>query len=64
LGSAFWQAYKKAWYARHEALAQLSSRGVYRFIEGSGHAIQLDKPQAVIDAVDEVLRQLHTGAKP
>jgi pimeloyl-ACP methyl ester carboxylesterase len=35
-----------------------------RIIKGSGHEIQLDKPQAVIDAVDEVLRQLHTGAKP
>jgi pimeloyl-ACP methyl ester carboxylesterase len=41
-------------------LAHLSSRGVYRFIKGSGHAIQLDKPQAVIDAVDEVLRELPT----
>ncbi len=61
-GMRFWKTYKKAWYARHEALAHLSSRGVYLFIEGSGHAIQLDKPQAVIDAVDEVLRQLHTGA--
>ena len=30
--------------------------------QDSGHEIQLDKPQAVIDAVDEVLRQLHTGA--
>ena len=45
----------------HEALAHLSSRGVHRFIDGSGHEIQLDKPQAVIDAVDEVLIELHTG---
>ena len=59
-GIRFWQAYKKAWRARHEALAHLSSRGVYRLIEGSGHAIQLDKPQSVIDAVDEVLRELRT----
>jgi pimeloyl-ACP methyl ester carboxylesterase len=62
-GMRFWQAYKKAWYARHEALAHLSSRGVYRLIEGSGHAIQLDEPQAVIDAVDEVLRQLQAETK-
>jgi pimeloyl-ACP methyl ester carboxylesterase len=47
----------------HEGLAHLSSRGVHRIIKGSGHEIQLDKPQAVIDAVDEVLRQLHAGAK-
>jgi pimeloyl-ACP methyl ester carboxylesterase len=61
-GVRFWQAYKKDWYARHEALAHLSSRGVHRITKGSGHAIQLDKPQAVIDAVDEVLRELQTGA--
>lgn len=48
--------------AKHEALAHLSSRGIHRLINGSGHEIQLDKPQAVIDAVDEMLRQLHTGS--
>jgi pimeloyl-ACP methyl ester carboxylesterase len=63
-GKRFWQASKKAWRARHEALAHLSSRGIYRLIKGSGHAIQLDNPQAVIDAVDGVLRQLHTGGTP
>jgi pimeloyl-ACP methyl ester carboxylesterase len=62
-GMRFWQAYKKAWYARHEALAHLSSRGVHRIINGSGHAIQLDKPKVVIDAVDEVLRQLQAETK-
>lgn len=40
----------------HGALAPLSLRGVHRIIKGSGHEIQLDKPQAIIDAVDEVLR--------
>jgi hypothetical protein len=59
----FWRRYKKRWFAQHEALAHLSSRGVHRVIEASGHEIQLDKPQAVIDAVDEVLHQLHAGAK-
>jgi len=62
-GVRFSRSYSKAWIAMHEALAHLSSRGVHRFIKGSGHEIQLDKPQAVIDAVDEVLRQLHAGAK-
>ena len=57
------QSYGKVWIAMHEALAHLSSRGVHRIIKGSGHHIQLDKPQAVIDAVDEVLDQLHTAAK-
>jgi hypothetical protein len=32
-------------------------------IEHSDHEIQLDKPKAVIDAVDDVLRQLHARAK-
>jgi pimeloyl-ACP methyl ester carboxylesterase len=57
----FHRSYSKVWIAKHEALAQLSSRGIHRFIKGSGHHIQLDDPQAVIDAVDEVLRQLHAG---
>jgi pimeloyl-ACP methyl ester carboxylesterase len=57
------RSYAKVWIAKHEALAHLSSRGVHRFIKGSGHEIQLEKPQAVIDAVDEVLRQLHVGAQ-
>ncbi len=60
----FHRSYSKVWIALHEALAHLSSRGIHRFIKGSGHHIQLDKPQAVIDAVDEVLRQLHAVAKP
>ena len=58
------RAYSKIWIGLHEDLAHLSSRGVHRIIKGSGHEIQLDQPQAVIDSVDEVLRQLHTGAKP
>jgi pimeloyl-ACP methyl ester carboxylesterase len=56
------RSYEKLWIAMHEALAHLSSRGVHRIIKGSGHHIQLDKPQAVIDAVDEVLRELRKPA--
>jgi pimeloyl-ACP methyl ester carboxylesterase len=62
-GIRFNRAYLKVWVAMHVALTHLSSRGIHRMIKGSGHEIQLDKPQAVIDAVDEVLRQLHAGAK-
>jgi len=57
------RSYSRVWIAMHEALAHLSSRGVHRMIKGSGHEIQLDKPQAVIDAVNEVLHQLHAGAE-
>ena len=52
------RSYGKIWNALHQDLSRLSSRGVHRIIKGSGHEIQLDKPQAVIDAVDQVLREL------
>lgn len=39
----------------HEELAALSSRGVRRIVPDSKHAIQWDRPQAVIDAVLEVI---------
>jgi pimeloyl-ACP methyl ester carboxylesterase len=57
------QSYGKIWNAMHADLARLSSRGVHRVIKNSGHEIQLDQPQAVIDAVGEVLSQLRAGAK-
>ena len=62
-GIWFQRSYSKVWIAMHEALAHLSSGGVHRFIKGSGHQIQLDKPQAVTDAVDDVLRRLHAGSQ-
>jgi pimeloyl-ACP methyl ester carboxylesterase len=62
-GARLDRSYGKIWNALHADLAHLSTRGVHRIIKGSGHEIQLDKPQAVIDAVDEVLGQLHAGSK-
>jgi pimeloyl-ACP methyl ester carboxylesterase len=38
------------------AIARLSNRGRAQVITGAGHHIQLQKPQAVIDAVGEVVR--------
>jgi pimeloyl-ACP methyl ester carboxylesterase len=58
-GAQFNRSYSKVWIGLQKDLAHLSTRGMHRIIEGSGHHIQLDKPQAVIDAVDDVLRQLH-----
>ena len=63
-GARFNRSYSKVWTDLQQGLAHLSSRGVHRIIKGSSHHIQLDKPQAVIDAVDQVLRQLHAAAKP
>jgi pimeloyl-ACP methyl ester carboxylesterase len=42
----------------HEELAALSTDGVDRIVPGSSHYVQLDKPQAVIDAVSEVLAKV------
>jgi pimeloyl-ACP methyl ester carboxylesterase len=42
----------------HGELAALSTRGVDRIVPGSGHYVQIDKPQAVIDAVSEVLAEV------
>lgn len=41
----------------HTALAALSSRGVHRRVEGADHYIQRTQPQAVIDAVADVVAQ-------
>ncbi len=43
------------WSHLHDDIAALSSKGVNRTIEGSGHYIQMQKPQIVVDAVFEVV---------
>ena len=48
-------AFKTTWRQMHEEMRLLSSVGERREIAGSGHYIQLDQPQAVIAAVDEVV---------
>ena len=45
----------KAWSHMHDEIAALSTKGVNRLVEGSGHYIQKQKPQVVIDAVAEVV---------
>jgi pimeloyl-ACP methyl ester carboxylesterase len=41
--------------AAHQHLARMSSRGVRRIVEGSGHLIANDRPQVVADAVFDLL---------
>ena len=62
-GARLSRSYGPVWNTMHADLARLSSRGVHRVIKNSGHLIQLKQPQVVIDAVDEVLSQLHAGAR-
>jgi pimeloyl-ACP methyl ester carboxylesterase len=41
--------------AEHEMLARRSSRGRFEIVPGSGHWIQLDRPEAVIRAIGEIV---------
>lgn len=42
----------------HQQTATLSTRGIHRIVPGTHHNIEIDRPQAVIDAVAEVLRDV------
>jgi pimeloyl-ACP methyl ester carboxylesterase len=45
-------------WAAHEAVAKLSTRGVHRSITDSGHYIQLDRPEAVVTAVEGIVGRI------
>lgn len=45
--------------ALHKEIAALSTRGSHRVVPGAGHLIQADKPEAVVQAVEEVLSTLN-----
>ena len=45
------------WNRAHDELAALSSRGVNARVPGASHAIQHTKPQVVLDALAEVVRE-------
>jgi len=49
------QANEQLWQELQAELAALSSRGRLVVAEGSGHYIQLERPQLVIDAISEVV---------
>jgi pimeloyl-ACP methyl ester carboxylesterase len=52
----------RAWSQMQDELAALSPHSQHVVVKGSGHMIQEDRPQAVIDAIDWVLMQTHTGS--
>ncbi len=54
----------KMWETLHDELAALSTRGVNRTVPQSGHFIQWDQPQAVVDAVFEVLAETQQPVSP
>jgi pimeloyl-ACP methyl ester carboxylesterase len=46
----------RLWMELHDEIARLSTRGVNRVVADAGHYIQFDKPEAVIDAIREVVQ--------
>jgi pimeloyl-ACP methyl ester carboxylesterase len=49
-----------AWKAGHDRLAALSSGGSNTVVSGAGHYIQIDRPDAVINAVRRTVMELRT----
>lgn len=52
------QAFSKIWIERHAGFARMSSRGVHIIVPDTGHLIPYERPEAVIDAVDQVLAKI------
>jgi pimeloyl-ACP methyl ester carboxylesterase len=59
--SATNKAIEDANFAMQKEYLKLTTRGTQRVVEGASHAIQAEKPEAVVDAVLEVLRQAAPG---
>jgi pimeloyl-ACP methyl ester carboxylesterase len=56
------QAWAREWSRAHDDIAAASSRGQNRTVQGSGHYIQIQQPQVVIDAVTEVVGEARRRA--
>ena len=55
--------YNTLWEQKHDELAALSTRGINARVPGASHFIQLTKPQAVLDAVAQVVGEARVGKK-
>jgi len=49
------------WVELHDDIAALSMRGVNEIVPGTGHYIQFDKPNVVIDAIGHVVDTIRAG---
>ena len=52
------------WRQGHDALAARSTIGQSVVVPDAGHFIQVEKPQAVVDAIAEVIADERTGSQP
>ncbi len=57
-------ALNKLWESLHDAIAAESTRGVNRTVPGSGHFIQWDRPEVVVDSILEVLAETRAPTPP
>ena len=55
------EARRALWQAMHDEIASLSKRGTRCTVAGAGHGIELDKPEAVITAIEEVIAMARPG---
>ena len=55
---------ENGWISLHDQLAAQSTRGVNCVIAGVGHYMQADKPDVVIQAIQQVMRLIPTDEKP
>jgi pimeloyl-ACP methyl ester carboxylesterase len=51
------------WVAVHDRLAALSTHGSNTIVPGSGHYIQLEKPEAVIETVRAAIEEVRKSKK-
>jgi pimeloyl-ACP methyl ester carboxylesterase len=47
----------RTWQTEHRRLARFSTRGLHRFVPGAGHYIHRQRPEVVIQAIQEVVIQ-------
>jgi hypothetical protein len=55
--------FKQEWRTLHAEQAALSSRGQQQIVSDSGHYIQIDQPDRVVDAVREVVDDVRAQAR-
>jgi pimeloyl-ACP methyl ester carboxylesterase len=63
LSAAQVDAMNHLWMQMHDELAQLSTRGVNQQVEHSGHYIQKDRPEVVIEAIRRVVADSRTVSR-
>lgn len=56
MSEAVYEAYDRIWAELQEDLAKRSSRGELRVAEQSGHFIQIDQPELVVQAIRDAVR--------